>query len=124
MIGLGVDLCQIDRIEAAIRQNGRFLERYYSAQEREYLAQRGQAFAQSAAGMFAAKEAFLKALGVGLSGGVAMADVSVIHDSLGCPAYAPGERARAALEARGARAAHLSISHDAGVAVAVCVLDG
>ncbi len=78
---------------------------------------------QSAAGMFAAKEAFLKALGVGLSGGVALADIAVSHDELGCPSYALSAKASDAMGKKGAKTAYLSISHDAGVAVAVCVLE-
>ena len=123
MIGLGLDLCEIARIETAIQKNDGFLRRFYTAEERAYLDLRGANRAQSAAAMFAAKEAFLKALGVGLSGGVAMADVGVAHDELGRPGYALGEKAQAALAARGGNAAHLSLSHDAGVAAAVCVLE-
>ncbi len=123
MTGLGIDLCGIGRIEAAIEKNDGFLTRYYTEEERAYLAGRGKAAACSAAAMFAAKEAFLKALGVGLGGGIAMADVGVSHDALGCPGYALGEKAKAGMEAAGARAAHLSLTHDAGVAAAVCVLE-
>ena len=123
MIGLGLDLCEIARIGTAMEKGEGFLARYFTPEERSYLAQHGKSAAQSAAAMFAAKEAFLKALGVGLSGGIAMAEVGVSHDSLGCPAYALGEKARAAMEARGARAAHLSLTHDAGMAAAVCLLE-
>ena len=123
MIGLGIDLCEIERIHQAIDRNDGFLRRYFTEAERIYLEARGQMAAQSAAAMFAAKEAFLKALGVGLSGGVAMADVGVAHDALGCPAYALGEKAQAMLAQKGASAAHLSLTHDAGVAAAVCILE-
>ena len=123
MIGLGLDLCEVRRIENAIAHTSGFLERYYTAEERDYLAKRGQNAGQSAAAMFAAKEAFLKALGVGLSGGIAMADVEVMHDGLGCPAYAPGEKAKALMAKKGAKTAYLSLTHDAGIAAAVCVLE-
>ena len=72
MIGLGLDLCEIARIGTAMEKGEGFLARYFTPEERAYLAQRGKSAAQSAAAMFAAKEAFLKALGVGLSGGIAM----------------------------------------------------
>jgi len=123
MIGLGIDLCEIARIEAAMQKNDGFLRRYFTEEERAYLDIRGQTVAQSAAAMFAAKEAFLKALGVGLSGGIAMADVGVVHDALGCPAYVLGDKAQAKLGERGGRIAHLSLTHDAGVAAAVCILE-
>ena len=53
MIGLGLDLCEVRRIENAIAHTSGFLERYYTAEERDYLAKRGQNAGQSAAAMFA-----------------------------------------------------------------------
>ena len=123
MKGLGIDVCEIARIEKAIRDNEHFLTRYYTAEERAYLQKRGNTAAQSAAAMFAAKEAFLKALGMGLSGGVAMQDVGVSHSEGGSPAYALQGKAKEKLDTLGASAAFLSLTHDAGVAVAVCVLE-
>ena len=123
MIGLGIDLCEIARIEAAMEKNDGFVKRYFTEDERIYLEARGKTAPQSAAAMFAAKEAFLKALGVGLSGGIAMADVGVLHDALGCPTYTLSERATEKLAAKGASVAHVSLTHDAGVAAAVCILE-
>lgn len=123
MIGLGIDLCEIARIQAAMEKNESFARRYFTQEERAYLSTRGQVMAQSAAAMFAAKEAFLKALGVGLSGGIAMGDVGIAHDALGCPRYLLSEKAQKAMAERGAHTAHVSLTHDAGMAAAVCVLD-
>lgn len=121
MIGLGIDICHVERIEKALQRGEGFLTRYYTEEERAYLKNRKDT--QSAAGMFAAKEAFLKALGVGLTGGVALSDVGVAHDDLGCPRYALSAKAADAMARKGACASYLSISHDAGVAAAVCVLE-
>mgnify|MGYP000850284450 CR=1 FL=1 len=123
MKGLGIDLCEIKRIEAAMAKNAGFLPRYFTPEEQAYIAGRGAVGVQSAAGMFAAKEAFLKALGVGLSGGVAMADVGVSHDALGRPTYALGEKALEQVRKLGAERAHLSVTHDGGMAAAVCVIE-
>ncbi|HNW87466.1 MAG TPA: holo-ACP synthase [Candidatus Limiplasma sp.] len=123
MIGLGIDLCEVARIEAAMLKSDGFAKRYFTQEERAYLDTRGKAAYQSAAAMFAAKEAFLKALGVGLSGGVAMADIGVIHDALGCPGYALSDKAKEKLAQKGAGVAHVSLTHDAGVAAAVCILE-
>ena len=123
MIGLGLDVCSVERIEKAMKETKGFLARYYTDGEIKYLEARGISAAQSAAAMFAAKEAFLKAMGVGLSGGIAMADVGVAHDGAGCPAYALAEKAQTLMEQKGAKAAYLSLSHDAGIAAAVCVLE-
>jgi holo-[acyl-carrier protein] synthase len=121
VIGLGIDVCQIDRIEKALQKGEGFLKRYYTEAEREYL--KNKKSAQSAAGMYAAKEAFLKALGVGLMGGVALSDIGVAHNVLGCPSYALSQKAADAMAKTGAHVSYLSISHDAGIAAAVCVLE-
>ncbi len=123
MTGLGIDLCEVKRIKAAILANDGFLLRYYTAEERAYLEARGKVADQSAAAMFAAKEAVRTALGVGLSGGVSMAEIGGWHDERGCPAYRLPGRALARMAEAGAKAAHLSLTHDAGVAAAVCVLE-
>jgi holo-[acyl-carrier protein] synthase len=121
VIGLGLDVCQVERIEKALEKGDGFLARYFTQEEREYLKTRR--IAQSAAGMFAAKEALLKALGVGLTGGVALSDIGITHDGRGCPSYALSQKAADAIAKKGAKSAHLSISHDAGIAAAVCVLE-
>jgi phosphopantetheine--protein transferase-like protein len=121
VIGLGIDVCQVERIEKTLGKSEGFLARYFTEEERAYL--QNKQIAQSAAGLYAAKEAFLKALGVGLMGGVALSDIGVTHDERGCPIYRLSPKAAAAMENKGARAAFLSISHDAGIAAAVCVLE-
>ena len=80
MKGIGIDLCGIDRIETAITRNERFLERWYTQEEQAYIISRGKAGAQSAAAMFAAKEAFLKAVGTGIAMGNAKEEVKAFAD--------------------------------------------
>ncbi len=123
MIGLGLDLCEVRRIERELSAGERFLARYYTEAERAYLAERGAVRAQSAAAMFAAKEAFLKALGVGLSGGAALSEIEIAHDALGAPYYRPTGGALRLMRERGAARALLSLTHEAGVAAAVCILE-
>ena len=115
ILGLGVDLCEIARMERAIAREG-FLARFFTQEERDYIASRGAMGAQTAAGLFAAKEAMLKALGVGLA--VPLREVGVTHDAQGAPAAA------ARLAALGGRTMHLSISHEGGMAVAMAVAEG
>ena len=59
MRGLGIDLCEVGRIERELKRGDAFLRRFFTNSERAYIASRGQKGAQSAAAMFAAKEAFL-----------------------------------------------------------------
>ena len=64
ILGVGLDLCDIRRIRRAM-ENPRFAQRAFTQGERERIAQRGE---QTAAGLFAAKEAVAKALGTGFDG--------------------------------------------------------
>lgn len=123
MKGIGIDLCEIARIERAIETNERFLTKYYTEAERGWIARKGKAGAQSAAAMFAAKEAFLKAAGIGIGGGVRMDEVEVLHDDLGAPRYALHGGAKEKMDSMGTSIALLTLSHEAGVAAAVCVLE-
>ena len=119
--GVGLDLCEISRMDKLL-QDGRFLARFFSAEEQEYIRGKGKTAAQSMAGIYAAKEALTKALGVGLSGGE-MADIAVLHDHSGAPYYdLRGNWARLAAE-KGVTSLHLSISHESGLAAAVCVAE-
>ena len=123
MKGLGIDLCEISRIESAIAKNERFLDRWYTQEEQAYIRQRGKAGAQSAAAMFAAKEAFLKAVGTGIGRGIAFAEIAVGHDELGAPRYVLTGEAERKMGEMGALRAWLSISHEGGMAAAVCVIE-
>lgn len=120
MRGIGIDLCEIARIERFIQQTAGFLDKYYTEEEQRDIAQRGNVGAQSAAAMFAAKEAFLKAVGVGIGGGIALREIAIWHDAYGKPYY---HLTGAALEKLGNAHAHISLTHEAGMAAAVCIID-
>ena len=113
--GVGLDVCGIARMERLLG-NDRFLARYFTSAEQAYIRGRGQAAASAMAGIFAAKEAFLKALGIGIA--LPLTDIGVTHTALGQPVYAlTGQAAGIAENA----SFLLSITHDAGVAAAVCI---
>ena len=119
--GVGIDLCEISRMEKLL-SDGRFLSRFFSAEEQDYISGKGKTAAQSMAGIFAAKEALTKALGVGLSGG-ALSDIAVLHDDSGAPYYdLRGAWARLCQEKRVDRF-HLSISHEGRLAAAMCLAE-
>jgi holo-[acyl-carrier protein] synthase len=81
ILGLGSDICDIRRIEAAIARHGdRFLDRVFTETERAKAMQRiGKLRAATFAKRFAAKEAAAKALGTGFRGGVFFADLGVVN---------------------------------------------
>ena len=123
MKGLGMDLCSISRIEEAVERNERFLQRWFTQEEQDYFASRGKTAMQSAAAAFAAKEAFLKAAGLGIGRGIALTEISVSHDEYGAPQYVLTGAALKKLQEMSAQRAWLSISHENDIAAAVCVIE-
>ena len=113
--GLGIDLCQIDRMDRMLTDE-RFLNRYFTESEICYIRSKGKGAAQTLAGLFAAKEAMTKALGTGIT--FDLKDISIIHDDTGLPGYSLSGKAA---EIGSGDRFLLSISHDGGTAAAVCV---
>lgn len=122
ILGVGVDAIEPRRIERALA-NPRFVQRVYTPEERARIAQARALGAQRAAGIFAAKEAAVKALGSGFDG-VRFQDVEVRCAESGQPQLALSGGAAARLAALGGARAHLSISHIDSVAVAFVVIEG
>ena len=101
----------------------RFGERVFTQAERDYCDAKGAAAAQSYAGRFAAKEAFLKALKTGWRGKLGWQEIEVINDADGVPSLnLKGEAARLFAETRAAQI-HISISHTAEHAVAQVIFE-
>jgi len=122
IVGIGTDLARIARFKKLQAPDDKLLLRLFTAGEREYaLAKRDPA--PHLAARFAAKEAFLKALGTGLRQGLSWQQVEVVRDELGCPGLVLTGVAATLLAERGACHAHLSYSHDGDYAVATVVLE-
>jgi holo-[acyl-carrier protein] synthase len=123
IIGIGVDLVKIDRIDKAGKNHDGFLERLFTDREREYCAR--QKFpAQHYAARFAAKEAVLKAIGTGWSAGIKWTDMEVLHGEGGGPIVNLSGRVKDLMDLKGVKQVLLSYSHDEGYAVAQVVLAG
>jgi holo-[acyl-carrier protein] synthase len=123
IIGIGIDLVKIDRIDKAGKNHTGFLERVFTDREREYCSR--QKFpAQHYAGRFAAKEAVLKAIGTGWSAGVKWTDMEVLHGDGGGPIVNVSGRVKDLMDLKGVKQVLLSYSHDEGYAVAHVVLVG
>ena len=123
MIGIGLDLCEIARMEKLLKEGGGFLTRYFSPEEQIYIRSRNQLSAQSMAAMFAAKEAFLKAMGTGIDGQIPLKDIEVYHEKSGQPTYRLSGAAAQRLADMGGKRAFLSLSHEAGIAGAVALVE-
>jgi holo-[acyl-carrier protein] synthase len=117
MLTTGVDIIEIDRIQAALERWGqRFLNRIYTEGEIAYCRGRPP----NLAGRFAAKEAAMKALGTGLRG-VGWKDVEVVRGTGGKPSVRLHGRALLRAEKLGVTELALSLSHSRGYAVAFVV---
>ena len=119
--GLGVDIIEIDRMERVLARTPRMKERVFTKAERDYAQKRARPAVHYAL-FFAAREAVLKALGIGFSG-VAFDDVEVGHDRFGRPVPLLHGRAQELAQAQGVVEMQLSLSytHMVGVASAVAI---
>ena len=122
IVGIGADLCDIKRMAAQL-DDRLFLKRFFEETEQAYILARGAFAAASMAGCFAAKEAFVKALGSGFSG-IPPEDIVVMHRENGAPYYRLKGLAQEAAQKRGVTSLFLSISHEGGLALAFAVLEG
>ena len=123
IIGSGIDLAEIGRIQQSIDRYGRrFLDRIYTAAEQAYCMRKRKS-AESFAGRFAAKEAGAKALGTGISHGVNWLEIEVVREPGGRPALEFHGRAAQIAARLGVAHAALSITHTADLAMANVVLE-
>ena len=121
--GLGVDLCEVPRIAEALRRHGdRFLARLFRPGELRR-SRTSPVFAEHVAGLFAAKEAAMKALGTGMRG-VAFHEIAVTRERGGPPRLALFARALERAKALHVGAAHVTITHTKTTAAAVVLLLG
>jgi len=114
ILGVGIDVVDIGRFEESLERTPSLRERLFTEQER----QRPLA---SLAARFAAKEALAKALGAPT--GMAWHDAEVVSEATGNPQLEMRGSVRARADQMGVGSVHVSLSHDAGIASAVVVLE-
>ena len=119
IVGIGLDLCNVERMRHACEKES-FCRKVFTERELAYAEGRARR-AESLAGIFAAKEAFAKATGLGLSS-IGLKRVEVVHGLSGRPELFIVADCPLPESLRKARF-FLSISHDAGVAAAVVVIE-
>jgi holo-[acyl-carrier protein] synthase len=123
IVGTGIDLVEIDRIQHAIERYGpRFLNRVYSPAEQAYCLRKRKS-AESFAARFAAKEAGAKALGTGISFGVSWLEFEVVRQLSGRPTLRFHGRAAQIAARLGVARAALSLTHTSSLAQASVVLE-
>src|SRR5499427_10960602 len=123
IVGTGIDITEVDRIEASMERFGRrFVERLFTPDEIRYCESKANK-AERYAARFAAKEAGMKAIGTGWSRGVRWQDIEVQRLPGGRPTLAFHGKAGEFFSRLGATQAHLSLTHTKGMAMAVVILE-
>jgi holo-[acyl-carrier protein] synthase len=123
IVGTGVDISEVDRIEAAVKRFGdRFLKRIFTPGEIRYCMGKPNA-AERLAARFAAKEAGMKAIGTGLHHGVTWQDVEVLRMPGQRPVLQFHGKAAEFAARLGCKRTHLSLSHTREQAIAHVILE-
>ena len=123
ILGSGIDLCEVPRIEAAIARHGRRLvERVFTPLEIAYAESKANRFERYAA-RFAAKEAGMKALGTGWRGGISWKDFEVANLPSGRPTLRFSGKAAGIAQKLGVERVALSITHTRDQALAMVILE-
>jgi len=119
IVGLGLDVASVERVRTMLAHHGqRLLTRCFAPEEAVRAAD-----AEHVAGLLAAKEAAFKALATGWGMGVGWRDAVVTRAASGAPSLTLAGGAAALAAELGVRTTHLSITHSAGTAVAVVILE-
>ena len=123
IVGLGVDITEVDRIAATIKRRGRpFLERIFTPAEIAYCEGHRDP-AERFAGRFAAKEAAMKALGTGWTSGVRWRDIEVVRERSGKPTLKLSGVSRAIADRLGVKNIAMTITHDGNTALAQVIFE-
>jgi holo-[acyl-carrier protein] synthase len=123
IVGLGVDITEVDRMEAAIARRGEaFLKRLFTPAEISYCRKHRNS-AERFAGRFAVKEAAMKALGTGWARGVRWIDIEVVREPSGKPTLKLSGAACAIANALGVKHIAVTITHDGNTALAQVIFE-
>jgi holo-[acyl-carrier protein] synthase len=121
--GIGIDLVENSRMERLVKKWGpKFLNRIFTPAEIAYCSK--YTYSSTHYGVrFAAKESFLKALGMGLGDGVKLSEIEVVNDENGKPVLVLSGEAKAQIEKRQITQVHLSLTHTKSYSTAVVLLE-
>jgi holo-[acyl-carrier protein] synthase len=123
IVGLGLDIAEVDRIEEAIARHGApLLERLFTPAEMAYCERHKNRYERYAA-RFAAKEAAMKALGTGWSRGVRWRDIEVAREPGGKPTLHLAGEARQIADGLGVKHISLTITHSGNLALAQVIFE-
>jgi holo-[acyl-carrier protein] synthase len=121
--GIGIDMIEVDRVAEKIAMSSGFREKVFSGDEIAFCEAHGKNKSQHYAARFAAKEAFLKATGLGLMLGYELSDIEVTMDESGKPSLSLKGNFEEQARQHKWKIVHVSLSHLSEVACAVVVIE-
>ncbi len=122
IVGVGIDIIETERVAEKIAKENGFREHVFSASEITY-CENNKNKAEHYAARFAAKEALLKALGIGLSENYLLNEIEVRHDKLGKPDFFFTGATKKYIKAKEISKIHLSLSHQKSIACATVIIE-
>lgn len=117
---VGIDVLEVKRMEDYVKRELP-MEKIFTQYEIEYIRRVAKSYTRMA-GIFSAKEAFLKATGVGVKNGISLLEVEIRHEESGRPYLNLMGNAKATLEKMKLNNVDISISHTDNIATAICIL--
>jgi len=122
IFGIGTDIIHVPRVERALERTEGLKQTLFTPREIAYCESRGKS-AQHFAARFAAKEAFLKAMGTGWRDGHRFNEIEILNDELGKPEALVHGEVQKYCDGQGVRRFHVSLSHTQDLAKAVVILE-
>jgi holo-[acyl-carrier protein] synthase len=122
LIGVGIDIIEVERIALRVGRDSGFRDLVFSKNEIMYCESKAFPF-QHFAARFAAKEAFLKAVGTGWDTGLSFHEIEILNDPKGKPTIRISGETGKQLLPLGIRTIHVSMSHLKSTATAVVILE-
>jgi len=118
---VGIDILDVERMNKILKKNNH-LNQIFSEMELDYYKNKNN-YLPTLAGMFCAKEAFLKALGIGIRNGINFLEIEVDHDDTGRPIFKLSDHIKDILKSLKIVEYELSISHTDNFASAICIMN-
>jgi holo-[acyl-carrier protein] synthase len=122
ILGTGIDMIEVERVAFSAGRDSGFREMVFSKREIEYCESKASPF-QHYAARFAAKEAFLKAIGRGWDSSLALHEIEIVNEVNGKPRLLLSGKTAETLESLEIRSIHVSLSHLKTYASAVVILE-
>lgn len=122
IFGIGIDIIEVHRVEKITKKADKFVKKIFTQAEIDY-CRKFKNGAQNFAGRFAAKEAFMKAMGTGFSNGVKFNEIETVNDKLGKPEIVLYGSTKDIFSELNLKFSHVSIAHLKDYATAVVVIE-